>query len=244
MANKEKRAKRAKIKAKKSRIAKSNNMVNSHFNPALVGSELKTITSEVIGNDVPNFDGEIANYIQQFEADDYAGNEMDIAIKNDNLEIYRTIKTYGMKPFMDLIFFLQEIGLRDLYQDVTINSSGYDAVFIFNKTIADDDISFDDLSQEQYQVIYEDYIQKPKVERENFLTRANEKYGLSFDPEQVLEIVIEDFKTNLTNESELLEVANSNTLKWNQIANVINDAGFSNYYELMLPLIKECEYEL
>jgi len=134
MANKEKRAKRAKLKAKQNRISKSNAAVVPHFNSEFEGLELKTLTSEIISSEVPSFDGDIADYIQQFDSDDYAGNEMVVAIKNESSEIYRTIKTYGMKPFMDLIFYLQEIGLRDLYQDVATNSSGYDAVFVFDKS--------------------------------------------------------------------------------------------------------------
>ena len=245
MANKEKRAKRAKIKAKENRISKLRDTVRTGFNPSIAKQELKSITTELIGDNVPGFDSEIAKYINIFEVDDYAGNEMDIAILNGSNEVYRTIKTYGMKPFMDLIFFLQGMELRDIYQDVTINSSGYDAVFILdNITIPEDYTSFEDLNLEKYQVIYDDYILKSKDEREHFLTKTAENHGLSFDPEKILEMVIEKFKTNLTDDSELIKVANSSTLKWYQIANIINAAGFSNYYELMTPLIKECEYEL
>jgi len=134
MANKEKRAKRAKLKAKQNRVSKSRVAVEPQFNSDFEGLELKTLTSEIISSEVPSFDGEIADYIQQFDSDDYAGSEMVVAIENESSEIYRTIKTYGMKPFMDLIFYLQEIGLRDLYQDVATNSSGYDAVFVFDKS--------------------------------------------------------------------------------------------------------------
>ncbi|GIC77120.1 hypothetical protein [Moritella sp. F3] len=134
MANKEKRSKRAKLKAKQNRISKSNATVVRHLNSKFDALELKALTSEIISSEVPSFDGDIADYIQQFDSDDHAGSEMEVAIKNESSEIYRTIKTYGMKPFVDLIFYLQEIGLRDLYQDVEVNSSGYDAVFVFDKS--------------------------------------------------------------------------------------------------------------
>ncbi|SGZ09396.1 hypothetical protein [Moritella viscosa] len=244
MANKEKRAKRAKLKAKQNRVSKSRVAVEPQFNSDFESLELKTLTSEVVSNEVPSFDSEIADYLEQFSFDDYAGNEMEVAIKNESAEVYRTIKTYGMKPFMDLIFYLQEIGLRDLYQDVATNSSGYDAVFVLDYEVDLNDLdSLDDLSPEQYQVVFNDYTKTPQHERERFLKKTSEKLGLSFDPEVILEILIAEFKAISTVEPELIAVANSSTLKWYQIANTIRESGFPYYHALMMPLIKECEYE-
>lgn len=245
MANKDKRAKRAKAKAKQNRISKSKNADPASISSGFEGLELKSLTSEIISNEVPNFDSGIADYLEQFSFDDYAGNEMEIAIKNERSEIYRTIKTYGLKPFMDLISYLQEIGLRDLYQDVQTNNSGYDAVFVQDYDVGlTERILVDDLSQEQYLSIFNDYTNLPKDEKEAFLIEKDEEFGLKFDPEILLEMVINDFKVNPAVEAELIAIANSSELKWYQIANDIKEAGFPHYHALMLPLIKACEYEI
>ncbi|SGZ04083.1 hypothetical protein [Moritella viscosa] len=103
--------------------------------------------------------------------------------------------------------------------------------------------SFNDLSNEKYQVIYDAYIKNPRDKRGDFLSDMSKKYGLCFNPEELLEIIIDEFKENVPSDSELNNVVNSATLRWCEIVDKINEAGFLQYSELMYPIIKECEYE-
>lgn len=94
-----------------------------------------------------------------------------------------------------------------------------------------------------YGKIYEAYKLAPYPDKQALLREADEKFGLDFDPEEILEIIIDEINEKLSDDDGLLEVTKSLYLKWNEIAGKLKEAGFSEEAKLMVPAIKECGYD-
>lgn len=94
-----------------------------------------------------------------------------------------------------------------------------------------------------YGKIYNAYKLAPYSDKQALLREADEKFGLDFDPEEILEMIIDEINEKLFDDDELLEVTKSLYLKWHEVAGKLKAAGFSEQAELMVPAIKECGYD-
>lgn len=94
-----------------------------------------------------------------------------------------------------------------------------------------------------YGKIYQAYKSVPYSEKQLLLREADEKFGLDFDPEEILEMIIDEINENLSDNDELLKVTKSLYLKWHEIARKVEDASFIDQAMLMIPAIKECGYD-
>lgn len=94
-----------------------------------------------------------------------------------------------------------------------------------------------------YGKIYEAYKLVPYSDKQSLLREADETFGLDFDPEEVLEMIIDEISESLSDDDELLEVTKSLDLKWYEISGRLKEAGFVVQAKLMIPAIKECGYD-
>lgn len=94
-----------------------------------------------------------------------------------------------------------------------------------------------------YNKIYEAYKSVPYSDKQLLLREADDKFGLDFDPEEILEMIIDEVNENLSDNDELLKVTKSLYLKWHEIAKKVEEAGFVDQAKLMIPAIKECGYD-
>lgn len=255
MANKEKRAKRAKVKAKANRVAKRNKTVEC--DPMFDLDEQGYITSKLVGDLVPEFDGRIVDYIKVFDKDGLSTGSMRVAVLNKDSVIYREITAFGMKTFLNLVFFLQKLGLRDIFEHENENNTGFDAAFIlpdqdFIRTLGSlpgqDSLEcfnqIDLVTPEKYNEIFNDYMQLSEKEMDSFLDNLINTHGMGFDPEELLELLVGNLKSQLENNVELLEIALSPLHKWHEIAIAFKNSGFNDEYTCMIPLIKACGYDM
>jgi len=102
----------------------------------------------------------------------------------------------------------------------------------------DDILDYQDLTKNEYDVIFEQYLQTR--DKELFLSDTADKHDLSFNPEWFLEMVIKHFIDNNHLSQELKDIANSDSLKLYEIADEIEKAGYKEYSALIRPVIKEC----
>jgi len=94
-----------------------------------------------------------------------------------------------------------------------------------------------------YGKIYEAYKLAPYSDKQALLREADEKFGLDFDPEEILEMIIDEINESLSDDDEVLEVTKSLDLKWHEISERLKEAGFVEQAKLMSPAIKECGYD-
>lgn len=83
----------------------------------------------VDGVNVPDFDKKIQSFLSRKEIAVGEGN-MVTAIQNADKKVYRIIHTEGMSSYMDLVFFLSNLGLDDTLENSYQSRNGFDSFFV------------------------------------------------------------------------------------------------------------------
>jgi len=97
--------------------------------------EEKMIDSGLVdGIKIPPFDRQVTEVIDSYLIDG-GGNTMVIGIQNMNGDIYRVIHTTGMGAYMDIVYGLADIGLKDKLQNSIMLQNGYDSLFVVTDEI-------------------------------------------------------------------------------------------------------------
>jgi len=80
--------------------------------------------------------------------------------------------------------------------------------------------------------------------RGKLLNDYDEKYDVVFDPELLLELIVDEIKDNNDVDEVFLEILDSQFLAWHEIQSEIKARGFVNEAELMTPVMVFFEYDL
>ena len=83
----------------------------------------------VDGVAVPDFDNKIQAFLSSNKVAVDEGN-MVTAIQNAEKKVYRIIHTEGLTSYMDLVFFLLELGLEDRLENSDQPRNGFDSFFV------------------------------------------------------------------------------------------------------------------
>lgn len=105
-----------------------------------------------------------------------------------------------------------------------------------------DKINEENLDHKPILPLYKDL--PTKAEREKLLDDYDKKYGSDFDPEELLELIVDEIKNNYEVDRKFQSILDSLDLRWHQIQTEIKKRGFSSHAELMTPLIAACGFDL
>lgn len=83
----------------------------------------------VEGVAVPDFDKKIQAFLSRNKVAVDEGN-MVTAIQNADKKVYRIIHTEGLTSYMDLVFFLLDLGLEDRLENSDQPRNGFDSFFV------------------------------------------------------------------------------------------------------------------
>tara|TARA_R110001599_G_scaffold135660_2_gene314002 strand:- start:518 stop:811 length:294 start_codon:yes stop_codon:yes gene_type:complete len=83
----------------------------------------------VEGTSIPDFDEKIEAFLKRKKIAVDEGN-MVTAIQNADKKVYRIIHTDGMNTYMDLMFFLSNLGLEDRLENSYQPRNGFDSFYV------------------------------------------------------------------------------------------------------------------
>ena len=101
------------------------------------------------------------------------------------------------------------------------------------------------LTEAQYNEIFFEYKKLSSFEeRIEFLLKKDQEFGLSFDPEEILELCVDEILVNEPVENQFHSVLRSADLRWIEIVRYIEESKYINYGSIMRPAIQACGYAL
>lgn len=95
-----------------------------------------------------------------------------------------------------------------------------------------------------YGDLYTLYKKSDGEARCKILENADQEYGGNFDPEVVLDMIVEELLDQHSKDIDFSEIINDLDLKWWQIQESVFNKGLEEHARMMTPLIEACGYEL